>query len=87
MNFFEKAHGAGVLPVKTKELISIAVAHATHCAYCIDHHVKAAVKAGATEAEITEAIHVAIAMTAGAAFAHSGLAFDAIDEATAAAKP
>src|SRR5471032_352300 len=78
--FFAKATAEGVLPAKTKELIAIAVGHATKCPYCIDHHVKAAKKAGATEAEISETILVAIALSAGAAFTHAGMAYDAFDE-------
>src|SRR3977135_1312856 len=78
--FFAKAVGDGVLPAKTKELIAIAVGHATKCPYCIDHHVKGAKKAGATEAEISEAILVAVALSAGAAFTHAGMAYDSFDE-------
>ena len=78
--FFAKSMADGVLPAKTKELIAIAVAHATKCPYCIEHHVKAAKKAGATEAEVSEAILVAIALSAGAAFTHGGMAFEAFDE-------
>jgi len=78
--FFTKAVGEGVLPAKTKELIAIAVGHATRCPYCIDHHVKAAKKAGASEAEISETILVAVALSAGAAYTHAGMAFDAYDE-------
>ena len=81
--FFAKAVADGVLPAKTKELIAIAVAHATHCPYCIDHHVKAAKKAGATEAEVSEAILVAIALSAGAAFTHAGMALEAYEEPAA----
>jgi AhpD family alkylhydroperoxidase len=79
--FFKNAVSEGVLPVKTKELIAIAVAHATHCVYCIDHHVKSAAKAGATEAEINEAILVAIALTAGASYTHAAIALESLDEA------
>jgi AhpD family alkylhydroperoxidase len=79
--FFQKAGSDGVLPAKTKELIAIAVAHATHCPYCIDHHVKAAKKAGATEAEVSEAIIVAIALCAGAAYTSAGMALEAFEEA------
>ena len=78
--FFAKAVAEGVLPAKTKELIAIAVGHATKCPYCIEHHVKSAKKAGATEAEISETILVAIALSAGAAYTHAGMAFDAFDE-------
>jgi AhpD family alkylhydroperoxidase len=84
--FFAKAVADGALPAKTKELIAIAVAHATHCVYCIDHHVKAAAKAGATEAEINEAIIVAISLTAGASFTHAGVALDSLDETKGDAK-
>jgi AhpD family alkylhydroperoxidase len=78
--FFEKAMMQGALPSKTKELIAIAVAHATACPYCIDYHVKAAKRAGATEAEMSEAILVAIALRAGGAFMHAGIAYDSFDE-------
>jgi AhpD family alkylhydroperoxidase len=42
---------AGKLSAKFKEIIAVAVAHATQCPYCIDVHTKNAVKAGATKAE------------------------------------
>ena len=66
----------GALPGRTKQLIAVAVAHVTQCPYCIRGHTQAALKAGATEAEIMEAIWVAAEMRAGAAFAHSALALD-----------
>jgi len=59
---------------KIKELIAIGVAHTTQCPYCIESHVKAAQKAGATAKEIAEAIFVAAALRAGGAFAHSTIA-------------
>jgi len=59
---------------KTKELIAIGVAHTTQCPYCIEGHVKAAKKEGATDQEIAEAIFVAAALRAGGAFAHSTVA-------------
>ncbi len=67
---FEKE---SALPRKVKELIAIAVAHTTQCPYCIEAHVKAAQKAGATEKEIAEGIFVAAALRAGGAFAHSAI--------------
>lgn len=66
----------GALNSKTKQLIAVAVAHVTQCPYCIRGHTQAALKAGATEAEIMEAIWVSAEMRAGAAFAHSALALD-----------
>ena len=67
---FEKE---SALPRKVKELIAIAVAHTTQCPYCIEAHVKAAQKAGATAKEIAEGIFVAAALRAGGAFAHSAI--------------
>ncbi len=78
--FSKSAMSDGALPSKTKHLMAIAVAHATKCPYCIDNHVKAAVKLGATEAELNETILVAIALAAGASFTHAGMALDSLDE-------
>ncbi|MGH7654321.1 MAG: carboxymuconolactone decarboxylase family protein [Gemmatimonadaceae bacterium] len=66
----------GALPGKTKQLIAVAVAHVTQCPYCIHSHTRSALKAGATEQEIMEAIWVAAEMRAGGAYAHSALAID-----------
>jgi AhpD family alkylhydroperoxidase len=63
----------GALPGKTKQLIAVAVAHVTQCPYCIRGHTKSALRAGATEHEIMEAIWVAAEMRAGAGYAHSAL--------------
>ena len=71
----------GALPVKTKQLIAVAVAHVTQCPYCIRGHTKAALRHGATEEQLMEAIWVAAEMRAGGAFAHSTLALDTIAKA------
>lgn len=68
----------GALPGKTKELIAVAVAHTTQCAYCIKSHTKNALKKGATEEEIMEAIWVAAEMRAGGAYAHSVVALQEV---------
>ncbi|WP_367067549.1 carboxymuconolactone decarboxylase family protein [Oryzisolibacter sp. LB2S] len=66
----------GELDARTKQLIAVAVAHVTQCPYCIRGHTDGALKAGASEAQIMEAIWVAAEMRAGGAFAHSALAID-----------
>jgi AhpD family alkylhydroperoxidase len=76
--FSQSVFADGVLPAKTKQLIAVAVAHVTQCPYCSRGHSKAAVQHGATGEEIMEAIWVAAEMRAGAAYAHSLLALDAI---------
>jgi AhpD family alkylhydroperoxidase len=77
----------GALSTKTKQLLAVAAAHVTQCPYCIRGHTKAALKSGASRAEIMEAIWVAVEMRAGAAYAHSGLALDTMDEISQRADP
>ena len=68
------------LDVKTRELISLAVAVTTHCDGCIASHVEAAIGAGVTREEIAEALGVAITMNAGAALAYSARTLDCFEE-------
>jgi AhpD family alkylhydroperoxidase len=75
-----RVFSAGALDVRTKQLIAVAVAHVTQCPYCIRGHTKAAIRAGAAPREIMEAIWVAAEMRAGAAFAHSAIALEAMTE-------
>jgi len=74
--FSQRVFADGALPSKTKELIAVAVAHVTQCPYCIRGHTELALRKGATEQELMEAIWVASEMRAGAAFAHSNIALD-----------
>ncbi len=60
----------GAIPKKYKELMAIAVALTTQCAYCIEIHRQQALKAGVTEQELAETIHVAAALRAGGAITH-----------------
>jgi AhpD family alkylhydroperoxidase len=64
---------------KTRQLISLAVAVTTHCDGCIVVHTDAALKAGATKEEISEALGVAVAMNAGAALVYSSRVLDAVE--------
>jgi AhpD family alkylhydroperoxidase len=68
--FDEAAFKAGVIPLKYKELIAIAVALTTQCPYCIEIHAKRAKKAGATEQELAETTLLAAALRAGGAITH-----------------
>jgi AhpD family alkylhydroperoxidase len=71
----------GALPAVTKQLIAVAVAHVTQCPYCIKGHTAGALKQGASEQQIMEAIWVAAEMRAGGAYAHSALALDTMRHA------
>lgn len=70
----------GALSTKFKEIIAVAVATATQCAYCIDSHTKKAIKQGATNEELAEAILVTAALRAGGAYAHMANMIEAYKE-------
>lgn len=84
---YQIASGAGThtqnLDAKTRQLISLAVAVTTRCDGCITVHAKEAIKEGATEAEIAEALGVAVAMNAGAALVYSARVLDAVKQVKA----
>ena len=66
----------GAIPKKYKELMAIAVALTTQCPYCIEVHRQEAIKAGVTEQELAEAVHVTAALRAGAAITHGTHLFE-----------
>lgn len=74
--FSRSVFAEGALSAKAKQLIAVAVAHVTQCPYCIRSHTKLALKHGATQEEVMEAIWVAAEMRAGGAYAHAALAID-----------
>ncbi len=69
---FDKAasRGDGAIPPKYRELIAVAVALTTQCAYCLDVHTGRALEAGATREELAEVAFVAASLRAGAALGH-----------------
>lgn len=67
-----------LLGPKTRELIAVAVAVIVQCDGCIAVHTEAAIKNGATEEEIIEALSIAIAVKAGSALIYSTRAMDAV---------
>lgn len=58
------------LPKKMRELMAIAVATTTQCQHCVEIYSRAAYKAGASEAEVSEAVMVSAALRAGGAMTH-----------------
>ncbi|MCL4142898.1 UNVERIFIED_CONTAM: hypothetical protein GTU68_061381 [Idotea baltica] len=50
--------------------MALAVALTTQCPYCLEIHKGEAIKAGATEEELSETVFVATALRAGAALTH-----------------
>ena len=82
-SFSHEVFAEGALSAKLKQIVAVAVAHATQCPYCIKGHTKAALRSGATREELMEAIWVATEIRAGGAYAHSALAIDVFEEAEA----
>jgi AhpD family alkylhydroperoxidase len=79
-DFSQAVFAEGALSAKTKHIIAVAVAHVTQCPYCIRGHTRAALREGASQKELMEAIWVASEMRAGAAFAHSVIALSEMAE-------
>ncbi|SFD32233.1 carboxymuconolactone decarboxylase family protein [Tropicimonas isoalkanivorans] len=78
--FSKAVFAQGALDTRTKQLIAVAVAHATQCPWCIEGHVKAAKHEGASGEQIMEAIWVASEMRAGASWAHALKAVEVIGD-------
>ncbi len=55
----------GALSVKVKELIAMAIAATRECDGCISSHGRGLARAGATEAEVAEAMGVVVMMNGG----------------------
>lgn len=64
----------GVIPSRYRELISLAVALTTQCAYCLDVHTRAAANAGASREELAETAMIAAAVRAGGTLGHALMA-------------
>ena len=70
----------GVLSVRHKELIALAIGISDRCVDCIGFHLQGAVKAGATRDEIAETISVAVMMGGGPAYMYGVKALEAYDQ-------
>jgi AhpD family alkylhydroperoxidase len=64
-DFYDACNTTGVLNKKTKELLMVALASAFRCPQCTEAHIQAALDAGVSREEITEALLIAMAEAAG----------------------
>ncbi len=64
-SFTAAAMADGALPVRMKELIALAISITRECDGCISAHARGAARRGATLAEVTEMIGVAVVMNGG----------------------
>lgn len=70
------AASAGTFSAAQKELMAVAIGVAKGCEDCILYHVDAALKHGAKEAELVEALEVAIEMGGGPAVMYGAKALE-----------
>lgn len=80
----EAALTDGALDRRTKELIALAIAVSRECDGCIAAHAQGAAAQGASEAQVAEALGVAILMNGGPGTVYAPRAFDAFREFAAA---
>ncbi len=78
---------SGALDLKTKELIALAIAVSKECDGCIASHARGAARNGADEAEVAEALGVAIAMNGGPGTVYGPRAFAAFQEFAESERP
>jgi AhpD family alkylhydroperoxidase len=84
---FTKIMQDGVIPLKTKELIAVAIGVAVNCEHCICGHVENCLKLGLTKEEILDAASVAVMMGGGPAWTHMPIVLETIEALQAPAPP
>ena len=79
----DAALAPGALDARTKELIALAVSVTDRCDGCISAHAEGAARQGASDAEVAEALGVAVMMGGGPATSYAPRAFAAFRDARA----
>jgi alkylhydroperoxidase/carboxymuconolactone decarboxylase family protein len=69
-DYYAAVFADGELTEREKALIALAVAHTVQCPYCIDAYTQACLEKGSNLGEMTEAIHVSVAIRGGASLVH-----------------
>jgi AhpD family alkylhydroperoxidase len=80
VNTSRAALSDGALPAKFKELLALAIAVVKRCDGCIVAHSKGALRAGATEEEVAEALGVTILMDGATATVYAPRALEAYQQ-------
>jgi AhpD family alkylhydroperoxidase len=77
--FEEKAFADGKLDKKSKELIAVGASIVINCESCMQWHIEQALKAGATEEQVLEAIGVGMEMGGGPATVSARFAMNVLE--------
>ncbi len=80
MAWYSATLSEGALSRREKALIGLAVAHVLQCPYCIDSFSQTCLETGSNMEQMTEAIHLASAIRAGAALIHGLQAQRAVEK-------
>ena len=70
LEYYNAVFADGALTAREKALIALGVAHAVQCPYCIDAYTQDCQQKGADLEQMTEALHVAVAIRGGASLVH-----------------
>ena len=81
-DYYGDVFADGALSVREKALIALAVAHTVQCPYCIDAYTAESLKNGADLEQMTEALHVAVAIRGGASLVHGVQMLEHADKAS-----
>lgn len=79
-NMAAAATQEGVLDKKTKEFVALAIAVSQRCDACIGFHIKALIRLGATEEEVSEILGMCVYMGGGPAYMYAADALGAFHE-------
>jgi AhpD family alkylhydroperoxidase len=75
----EAAYSDGALDKKYKELIAVGISVVINCESCMQWHIRQALRAGATEKQVLEAVEVGIEMGGGPATVSSRFALKVLE--------
>jgi AhpD family alkylhydroperoxidase len=78
----QDAYEDGALPKRTKELLGLAASTVLRCNDCISHHLSEATASGVTEAEIAEALGIALIVGGSITIPHLRHAFEYLESIT-----
>jgi 4-carboxymuconolactone decarboxylase len=69
-DYYGAVFAEGALTAREKSLIALAVAHAVQCPYCIDAYTQDCQSKGVDLEQMTEAVHVTVAIRGGSSLVH-----------------
>jgi 4-carboxymuconolactone decarboxylase len=69
-DYYSAVFAEGALTAREKSIVALAVAHAVQCPYCIQAYTQDCQAKGVDIEQMTEAVHVTVAIRGGASLVH-----------------